>query len=94
MGTQNMDDLGKVRGKTRRKAWHIGENPLHGKADFYPLLAKMGKDIRGVQLVRCLLDRAGDAGHGHPPRYHLFPLMRLDLPNRQPFALAFLISPI
>jgi hypothetical protein len=43
MGTQNIDDLGKVKGKTRRKAWHIGENPLHGKADFYPLLPEVGK---------------------------------------------------
>ena len=43
MGTQNIDDLGKVRGETLRKAWHPCGNPPHGETDFYPLLVLVGE---------------------------------------------------
>jgi hypothetical protein len=43
MVTQNMGDLGNLRGQTLRKAWHTGGNPPHGTADFYPLFVEVGK---------------------------------------------------
>jgi hypothetical protein len=45
MATQNTDNLGKVRSETRRKAWHTCGNPPPGEADFYPLLAEVGKEF-------------------------------------------------
>jgi hypothetical protein len=45
MGSQNIGDLGNLRGKTLRKARHPCGNPPHDETDFYPLLAKVGKDV-------------------------------------------------
>jgi len=43
--TQNRGDLGNLRGKTLRKAWHTGGNLPNGAADFYPLLAQVGSEV-------------------------------------------------
>jgi hypothetical protein len=51
MVTQNIADLGKVRGETLRKAWHPCGNPPQGETDFYPLLAKVGKGLWLRQLL-------------------------------------------
>jgi hypothetical protein len=45
MVPQNIDDLGKVRGETLCKVWPTRGNPPHGKADFYPLLAEVYKEV-------------------------------------------------
>ena len=43
--TQNIDDLGKLRGETLRKARHPCRNPPHGETDFYPNLGKVGNSV-------------------------------------------------
>jgi hypothetical protein len=43
--TQNIGDLGKLRGETLRKARHPCGNPPHGETDFYPELAEVGKEF-------------------------------------------------
>jgi len=41
--TENIGNLGKLRQPPMLKAWHTHGNTLPGGADFYPLLAKVGK---------------------------------------------------
>ena len=43
--TENIGNLGKLRQLLIPQAWHIHRNPPHGEADFYPLLAEVGKEI-------------------------------------------------
>ena len=43
--TENIGNLGKVRQTLIPKARHTHWNTPHGGADFYPLLAEVGKDV-------------------------------------------------
>ena len=43
--TENISNLGKLSQPLMLKAWHTHGNTSHGGADFYPLLAKVGKDV-------------------------------------------------
>ena len=58
MVTQNIGDLGNLRGKPLRKALHTGGNLPNGAADFYPLLAEVGKDVIEEAEERIVSDRA------------------------------------
>jgi len=49
--TQNIDDLGKLKGETLQKAWHTGGNLPNGEADFHPLLAEVGKAISWTKKI-------------------------------------------
>ena len=44
-------NLGKLRQLLIPKAWHIHGNPPHSEADFYPLLAEVGKDKNAKRPV-------------------------------------------
>ena len=48
--TRYVGDLGKSRQPLVPKAWHTHGNTPHGGADFYPLLAEVGKSTIQEQV--------------------------------------------
>ena len=56
---ENIGNLGKWGPLLIPKTWHIHRNTPHGEADFYPLLAQVGKDIiKGAIGGRSITDMA------------------------------------